>query len=257
MTASTYSLTAQDALNDIEIELLQGAVTRDDLGQSVQNVRRFQNQVRGEALDRQARPDYRAIANRQFQINDMLLTLAQETATRLAALELELRKAERAGLRRNPLPFAAPTAPTAEAAGAQVSSPVFPPEQGEAEAGAETPAAAQGGASESQELVRRLDAIRSAMREDALALQLEVTPTETPLIGRFVGGARAALHSLVVFYSSRLAAKQGEINHTYGDTLGWLLEARAADREALEALTAEIAQLRARLDAGQASGPRQ
>ena len=57
MTAWTRALTVEDALNDIEIELLQGAVTRDDLGQSVQNVRRFQNQVRGETLDAHTRPD--------------------------------------------------------------------------------------------------------------------------------------------------------------------------------------------------------
>jgi hypothetical protein len=218
--ASARSLTVQDVLNDIEIELLQGAVTRDELGQSVQNVRRFQNQVRGEMLDRQARPDYRAVANRQFQINDMLLTLAQEMATRQAALELELHQAMRAGLRRDHLPVAAPSA------------------------GAPRPP--------SEDLVRRLDAIGAAMREDALALQLEVTPTTTPVIGRLLGGARAALHSLVVFYSNRLAARQAEVNHTYGDTLRWLLQGREADREALAALAAEVAHLRARLDAAQA-----
>lgn len=221
MTASTHSLAVEDVLNDIEIELLQGAVTRDDLGQSVQNVRRFQNQVRSEALDKQVRPDYRTIANRQFQINDMLLTLAQEMATRQAALELELHKAERAGLRLHNTPVVSSTA---------------------SEDGPRPP---------SEDLVRRLDAIRSAMRDDALALQLEVTPSETPLVGRLLGGVRAALHSLVIFYSSRLAAKQGEINHTYGDTLRWLLQTQAADREALEALAAEVAQLRARLDAAQ------
>jgi hypothetical protein len=221
MTASTYSLTAQDVLNDIEIELLQGAVTRDDLGQSVQNVRRFQNQVRGEALDKEPRPDYRTIANRQFQINDMLLTLAQEMATRQAALELELGKAVRAGLRLDNLPLAAPDPNTPR-----------PP---------------------SEELVRRLDAVQTAMRDDALALQLEVSPAETPLVGRLLGGVRTALHSLVVFYTNRLAGKQAEVNHTYGDTLASLLRGRAADREALELLAAEVAQLRARLDAAQAS----
>jgi hypothetical protein len=221
MTASTYSLTAQDVLNDIEIELLQGAVTRDDLGQSVQNVRRFQNQVRGEVLDKEPRPDYRTIANRQFQINDMLLTLAQEMATRQAALELELGKAVRAGLRLDNLPLAASDPNTPR-----------PP---------------------SEELVRRLDAVQTAMRDDALALQLEVSPAETPLVGRLLGGVRTALHSLVVFYTNRLAGKQAEVNHTYGDTLAALLRGRAADREALELLAAEVAQLRARLDAAQAS----
>ena len=57
-----------------------------DLGQSVQNVRRFQNGVRKEVLDTGGKPDYREIAKRQFQINDMLLSLLQELATRAARL---------------------------------------------------------------------------------------------------------------------------------------------------------------------------
>lgn len=225
------SLTIQDVLDDIEIELLQGAVTRDDLGQSVQNVRRFQNQVRGEALDKAARPDYRTIANRQFQINDMLLTLAQEMATRQAALELELHKAQRAGLRRDSLPLAVRD---------QTGTPVAGGHSARQEAETARPA--------SEELVRRLGAIQDAMRDDALTLQLEVTPTETPVVGRLLGGVRTALHSLVVFYSSRLAARQTEINRTYGDTLQSLLRGREADREALELLAAEVARLRAQLD---------
>ena len=236
MTAWTRALTVEDALNDIEIELLQGAVTRDDLGQSVQNVRRFQNQVRGETLDAHTRPDYRAIANRQFQINDMLLTLAQEMATRQAALELDLHKALRSGLRRE----AAPPAGQTPVAGAD-------------QAGADQ--AAMPERSRNEELVRRLDALQSAMRDDALALQIEVTPTTTPLIGRMLGGVRTALHSLVVFYSSRLAARQAEINHTFGDNLRRLLQDRARDQETIEQLAAEIAQLRARLDADEAPRP--
>ena len=236
MTAWTRALTVEDALNDIEIELLQGAVTRDDLGQSVQNVRRFQNQVRGETLDAHTRPDYRAIANRQFQINDMLLTLAQEMATRQAALELDLHKAVRSGLRREATPAAGQT-------------PVAAADQ----AGADQ--AAMPERSRNEELVRRLDALQSAMRDDALALQIEVTPTTTPLIGRMLGGVRTALHSLVVFYSSRLAARQAEINHTFGDNLRRLLQDRARDQETIEQLAAEIAQLRARLDADEAPRP--
>lgn len=230
-TPPARSLTIEDVLDDIEIELLQGAVTRDDLGQSVQNVRRFQNQVRGEALDKAARPDYRSIASRQFQINDMLLTLAQEMATRQAALELELHKAQRAGLRRDGLPLAVPE---------PASPPVASGQAARQEAGTARPA--------SEELVRRLGAIQDAMRDDALTLQLEVTPTETPVVGRLLGGVRTALHSLVVFYSSRLAARQTEINRTYGDTLQSLLRGREADREALELLAAEVARLRAQLD---------
>lgn len=224
---------AADVMRDIEIELLQGAVTHDELGQSVQNVRRVQNRLRGEALDAQPRPDYRAIANRQFQINDMLLTLLQETATRQRGLELQVQKAVQQGLW--PLPEAG------NATDAATDAPDSAPELQRAPLPAEA-------------LVRRLGEIEDAMRDDALTLQLEVTPQETPVIGRALGSVRAALHSLVVFYTNRLAAKQTEINRLYGDTLHQLLQDNARLADALNALHAENAELRARLDALEAKG---
>lgn len=205
MSHSASSLGVQDALDDIDMELLQDAVQRDDLGQSVQNVRRFQDDARKEALDTGGKPDYRAIANRQFQINDMLLALLQELATRQRALELDLRVSQPGGAVR-----------TGELAG------------GEDEA-ARPP---------SEDLVRQLDAIQAVMHDDALRLQLEVTPNDTPVVGRLLGSMRAAVHSLVVFYGNQLAAKQTEVNRVYGDVLQQLLVARELDR-------AELARLRA------------
>jgi hypothetical protein len=76
------------------------------------------------------------------------------------------------------------------------------------------------------------------MHDDALRLQLELTPNDTPVVGRLVGSMRAAVHSLVVFYGNQLAAKQTEINRVYGDVLQQLLLARAQDRAELAALRA-------------------
>jgi hypothetical protein len=213
-------------MRDIEIELLQGAVTRDDLGQSVQNVRRFQNQVRGEALDTTARPDYRAIANRQFQVNDMLLTLLQEMATRQRSLELQVHKAVQQDLW--------PVADLASASAPERALPEL----------ADLPATLA-----EDDLVRRLTEIENAMRDDAITLPLEVSPQETPLVGKAIGGLRTALHSLVVFYANRMAAKQTEINRLYGDNLRRLLEDTDKLHDAVNALHAENAALRARLDA--------
>ena len=38
--------TPNDVLNDIEFELMQGAVSRDELGQGIQTARQYQNRVR-------------------------------------------------------------------------------------------------------------------------------------------------------------------------------------------------------------------
>ena len=94
----------------------------------------------------------------------------------------------------------------------------------------------------SEDLVRQLDAIQAVMHDDALRLQLEVTPNDTPVIGRLVGSMRVAVHSLVVFYGNQLAAKQTEINRVYGNVLQQLLLAQTQDR-------AELASLRALLPA--------
>lgn len=214
MNHSAPSLGVQDALDDIDMELLQDAVQRDDLGQSVQNVRRFQNGARKEVLDTGGKPDYREMAKRQFQINDMLLALLQELATRQRTLELELRMPQPHGTLRTGIP------------------PAVVSDEGEGEAPRPP----------SEDLVRQLDAIQGVMHDDALRLQLEITPTDTPVIGRLVGSMRAAVHSLVVFYGNQLAAKQTEINRVYGSVLQQLLLGRAQDR-------AELASLRALLPA--------
>ena len=208
MSHSSPALSVQDALDDIDMELLQDAVQRDDLGQSVQNVRRFQDDAR-EVLDTGNKPDYRAIANRQFQLNDMLLALLQELSVRQRALELELRT--RGGT----------------AAGDQVPA-----------SASESPGEDEVVRPPSEDLVRQLDAIQAVMHDDALRLQLEVTPSETPVVGRLLGRMRAAVHSLVVFYGNQLAAKQTEVNRVYGDVLQQLLLARAQDRAELAALRA-------------------
>ena len=208
MSHTSSSLSVQDALDDIDMELLQDAVQRDDLGQSVQNVRRFQDDAR-KVLDTGGKPDYRAIANRQFQINDMLLALLQELSVRQRALELELRMHGSAAVG-EPVPASASEHP------------------GEDEAARPS----------SEDLVRQLDAIQAVMHDDALRLQMEVTPSETPVVGRLLGNMRAAVHSLAVFYGNQLAAKQTEVNRVYGDVLQQLLLARAQDRAELAALRA-------------------
>jgi len=228
----TNAISAEDVLHDIEVELLQGSVLSDDLGQSVQRVRRFQNQVRGETLDSRDRPDYRAIANRQFQINDMMLTLAQETATRQRALEMALHKALRRGL----LP------PGGEQSASTVGLDGDAYRVDADQSAVEPPLP-------SDALVRRLEAIQSAMDEDALLLLLEVTPTETPVVGRALGGVRTALHSLVVFYVNRLVARQAPINRLYGESLQELYHVTERQQETIAALQEQLAAIQAQLAA--------
>jgi hypothetical protein len=110
-------------------------------------------------------------------------------------------------------------------------------------------------------LVRRLDAIQAVMRDDALALQLEVTPNDVPVVGRLIGNLRAAVHSLVVFYGNQLAAKQTEINRVYGGALQQMMLERERDHAytvtQVQALATEVAALRAKAERETGSGEKQ
>ena len=95
-------LTIDDVLSDIEVELIQGAVSRDDLGRGLQRVRQHHNQLRATLFGGDsAQLDLRDVASRQFQVNDMLLTLLQESIAKVQALQVEVRKAARLTLRVN------------------------------------------------------------------------------------------------------------------------------------------------------------
>ena len=75
------TLTREDIIADIEFELMQGTLSRNALGESMQTVRQFQNGLRSKTFDTEQSIEnlYEALS-RQYQLNDMLLTLLQEIA---------------------------------------------------------------------------------------------------------------------------------------------------------------------------------
>ncbi len=181
------TFTAQDVLDDIEFELLQGAISHNDLGRGVVAIKQHQAKLRAELLQPgQTMPDLREALGRQFQLNDMLLTLLQETAVALQDTNYKLEKS----IRRHPT--APPPAPTA--------SP--------------------------SEVMATDAAIWRDTRplEETVAVNLNVSPDlqppNTPIVGQFLQRLRHAAHMLVIFYVNKLAQRQKHINHTLSD---WLL----------------------------------
>ena len=85
-------LTADDVLRDVEFEIAQGAISRDELGQGVQAVKEYQNKLRGEVFQASRQVgESREALSRLFQINDMLITLQQEMAAGIETLQVDLR----------------------------------------------------------------------------------------------------------------------------------------------------------------------
>jgi hypothetical protein len=227
------SLAADDVVGDIEFELVQGAISRHELGQSIQAVRRYQNKIRDEVFQSVQKSDAtgRETVSRLFQINDMLITLLQATAAELQSLQLGLRKTARmsqAALTRTAIAGVGPAAET----GGDIPAAVDVPALDELEEDA---------------IWQSSTDVEDAMRSEALQIEPQVRSTGTPVVGWMIRRMRAALHSLVLFYVERLARKQTKINQTYGDWILRLVQMYHGQQEQTDVLGMQVAALQARL----------
>jgi hypothetical protein len=186
----TASLTAQDILDDIEFELAQGAISRDDLGRGIVSVKEYQSKLRVDLLQPgQDEPALREALARQFQLNDMLLTLLQETAASVRELQVQARRSHRLSP-----PSGFTGAPATEAPGEV--APSLTADQW-----------------------RETDSVQDAATA-SLEPELDLRPVTLPLIGALLQRLRHAAHSLVLFYVRKLAQEQEAVNRIYGD---WFL----------------------------------
>jgi hypothetical protein len=246
------SLTVDDVLHDIEIELLQSAVTHNELGRSVEAVRSYQNRLRTELLDQGRLPgDVRAVAAAQFELTDMVLTLLAETAIRLQAVQWDQQRL----LRRlvpmpqdstEPQPGSRQPVAAAEQEAAKSES-LRPDECGlPGEEDTDCGASATLSAME-DEWARRAAALETLLAEEHLRVQVDVQPSETPVVGAALGTLKTALHSLVVFYVNRFAARQGAVNQALG---AWVLELQGTARrqqDEIDLLRGEVRRIQAQL----------
>ena len=237
-------LTGDDVVRDIEFELAQGALSRNELGQSIQAVRQYQNKLRSELFQSsgQVSADREALS-RLFQVNDMLIAMLQEMASTLESVRFDMRQvAARASQ-------AAATAAAVGAAAPRGATPVGAP------AGEQVDASMEGDVSpsESQEEGshwRPPVDVETAMRSDALRIEPEVRAAGVPVVGGLLRRLRITLHNLVLFYVVKLARKQGTINQTYGDWILHLGQLNQRQQEKIDLLSVQVSALQARLAGG-------
>lgn len=221
-------LTAETVLQDIEFELLQGAISRDDIGRGIGLLRKHQNRLREEYFGESRRLDREALIARQFQINDMLLTLLQEISADARATRLELRKlgelalsglpAERAAAEQQLLTdmwFTSELDPYLEG---------WPPQD-----------------------------LEEAMQAERLMPQLLLRPVRFPIIGPWLNRLRAALHKVAIFYVTHLAEQQAKINASYGSWIERLVRHSHEQQEKIRVLSEQVAMLQAQVDAAGAN----
>lgn len=215
------AVTAEEVLQSIEFELLQGTVSYDDLGAGIQAAREYQNRVRAELLElARGTTSSRELVIRLFQINEMLLTLVQELNRALHALQLEVRRMARV------VQVRAKYGETA----ADVTGDSPPLEE---------LGSPQGTAPSSD--------VQRAMRSDTLRIEFDVRSVAVPIIGGWIRRLKFALHNLVMFYLRQLAQKQTTVNRTYGEWIMYLVEMSERQQIQLDLLRAQVASLEARL----------
>lgn len=184
-------LSAQDVLSDIEFELIQGAVSREELARSIRQVRMHHDRVRQEYFSSDSRMDRDTLVARQFQFHDMLLTLLEEMAADGRAVKLELQKL-------GEMAFANAPAERAERDQRLLTDMWL-----------------------TSELTPYLDGwppheIEEAMSEKSLIPEMVVQPSRIPLIGGLLNRIRIALHRVAIFYVGRVARRQAKTNAVYG-----------------------------------------
>jgi hypothetical protein len=200
----------QDVLHEVEFELAQGTVSRDDLGQAIQQVRQFHGKLRAEIYGPQAHAlEVRDIVNRQFQLNDMMLTLLQEMSAALHDTQIRVARAHALAT--------SVSTPSHDAASATFD---------ETDVGAVSfgndPLPAPPWADAQTEALHQ--AINTPLRQ-----KIDARPVGIPLLGIFLTRVRAALHEVILFYINRLAERQARINGVFGETLLMLMLKRKSE----------------------------
>ncbi len=222
--------TAGDVLRDIEFELVQGTITRGELGRALQAVKEYQGKLREETL--QAGQVSEPI-RRQWQVNDMLITLLQETAAALRATESRLRRVARA------LSVGSSAEMVAGVLTAKNAPDASPADDRAAEDGIDN--------GYFRHPLVEIDELEEAMHPGALQMELDVRPVRVPILGSLVRQVRIAFHNLVFFYVDRLVQKQTAVNQTYGDWLLRTVELCQDQQEQIDVLNALLAVLRDQL----------
>lgn len=222
------SVNVQDILQDIDFEIAQGVIRQDGLGQGVEAVRQYQNNIRVETFDKLKLTDpYREILSRQFQINDMLITLLQETTKTIQSMQQGLQNLSQV-----------PARPTR---GPGPEHTWQPDGSGKGVREVDT------WISEIEDSTPSTEEIENAMQPEAIHVDLQMRTINIPVIGWLATRLRIFLHRPALFYTQIFSHKQAPVNRTLGDWILRLNDLIRIQNEQVGALHAYIAELEARI----------
>jgi len=244
--------TIRDVMSQVEFELAQGLVARPDLRRALRELRRFHEKTRSGLFgDGGERIDVHEALSRQFQINDMILSILGEAVEAAHDARGEARRVH--GYLQQALEGEDDAAPAPAARG---------------ELDASRPNAGSGGdrrelsAEERSPWEPELDPlapfadldgepgeeIEWAMRPERLWLTMDQRPPRLPLVGSLLRRVRMALHTRVLIYAGQLGDKQSAINRILGDHLLRALEVVRAQSQVIDAIRLRLHRLETRLE---------
>jgi len=179
-------LSAEDVIKDIEFELAQGVPPKDNLGESIEAVRQFQNKLRAELDISNTGSPSRQSVGRLLQLNDMLVTLLQETAGVIAQLQLTQQLQIR----------------HAHASTRVLLDQIDP---------------------DAIRITEHIAKIDEVAKSKSLFVAKDAQRSTIPIIGRWISKLRQALHSLPLYYVRILASKQTVVNQAFSEEYGYTL----------------------------------
>jgi len=215
-----HTLTAKEILDDIEFEIAQSIISLEELRDGIEAVRQFQNNVRQKTFESLKITDpYRDVLSRQFQVNDMLISVLQEMALSIQSMQLEIKN-----LRQLPSTIlqAPRTVPRA-----LKKDEVAPNEQLDLR--------------EMEYEIRSSDEIKNAMRPETIQIDLQATPIRWPVIGRFLTKFKIFYQKPALYYTRIFAERQAPVNRTFGDHILYLETLIRAQQQQIEDLEAQMA----------------
>lgn len=215
-----HTLTAKEILDDIEFEIAQSIISVEELRDGIEAVRQFQNNVRQNTFESLKITDpYREVLSRQFQVNDMLISVLQEMALSIQSMQLEIKNLRQLPPTILQVPRTVPHA--------LKKDEVAPNEQLDLrEMGFE---------------IRSSDEIKNAMRPETIQIDLQAPPIRWPVIGWFLTKFKIFYQRPALYYTRIFAERQAPVNRTFGDHILYLETLIRAQQQQIEDLEAQMA----------------
>jgi len=214
------SLTVEDVLTEVEFEIAQGIVSQKELSQAIDAVRGFQNKGRIETFKSLKTTDgYRETFARLFQLNDMLLSLIQEMALTLQAMQDEVKKLRKIPqITSRPAKFSLTEPESAISLSAEDREDFNPISD-----------------------TSYQNELKQVMKPEAIHVDLQTSLSLIPIIGGLFNRLHVLYHRPAFFYTRMFANRQQVVNETFGEHILFLESLMLVQQRKIEALETKLA----------------